>query len=79
MNTVPYVGEYVVDALLAVFPAQADEVVTTALRESKATKEQAMRILETAQSYGVSDEKLTEYGQSVGLSQEDIQVVIANQ
>ena len=57
-NRVDEAGEYVVDALLAVFPAQADEVVTTALRESKATKDQAMRILETAQSYGVSDEKL---------------------
>ncbi len=76
LNTVPYVGEYVVDALLAVFPTQSDEVITTALQQTHAEKEQAIRILETAQSYGVSDEKLAEYGQSIGLTVEDIQLVL---
>lgn len=71
LNAVPFVGEYVVDALLAVFPSEAETVVETAVRESARQREQVMRILNTAQHAGVSQDKLKEYAMSAGLSEDD--------
>ena len=56
LNAVPFVGEYVVDMLLAVFPNEAETVVN-AVRESAQQREQVMRILNTAQHAGVSQDK----------------------
>lgn len=76
LDTVPYVGEYVVDALLAIFPNQADDVVETAIRESSTQREQVLRILETAQDAGVSDEKIRGYGLNAGFSEEELAGVL---
>ncbi len=71
LNAVAFVGEYVVDALLAVFPNKAEKVVETAVRESSQQREHVMRILNTANNSGVSKIKLKEYAQSAGLSESD--------
>ena len=76
LNAVPFVGEYVVDALLAVFPNEAEAVVSTAVRESSQQREQIKRILNTAQHAGVSHEKLKEYALSAGLSEADVNAVL---
>ena len=78
LNAVPFVGEYVVDALLAVFPNEAQTVVETAVRESSHQREQVIRILSTAQHAGVSQDKLKEYAMSAGLSEEDFNSAVSN-
>ena len=78
LNAVPFVGEYVVDALLAVFPNEAQTVVETAVRESSQQREQVIRILSTAQHAGVTHDKLKEYAMSAGLSEEDFDSAVAN-
>jgi len=78
LNAVPFVGEYVVDALLAVFPNEAETVVETAVRESSQQREQIMRILNTAQHAGVSHDKLKEYALSAGLNETDINTALGN-
>ena len=78
LNAVPFVGEYVVDALLAVFPNDAKTVVETAVRESSQQREQVIRILATAQHAGVQDDKLKEYTMAAGLSEEDFNSAINN-
>ena len=78
LNAVPFVGEYVVDALLAVFPSEAETVVETAVRESARQREQVMRILNTAQHAGVSQDKLKEYAMSAGLSEDDFNSALGN-
>ena len=78
LNAVPFVGEYVVDALLAVFPNEAETVVETAVRESSQQREQVLRILNTAQNAGVSGDKLKAYGISAGLTENDVQTALNN-
>ncbi len=78
LNAVPFVGEYVVDALLAVFPNEVETVVETAVRESAQQREQIMRILNTAQHAGVSQDKLKEYAMSAGLSEDDVNSALGN-
>ena len=78
LNAVPFVGEYVVDALLAVFPNEAEMVVETAVRESSQQREQVMRILNTAQHAGVPQEKLEQYALSAGLSEDDLKIALGS-
>ncbi|MAI36783.1 hypothetical protein [Alteromonas sp.] len=78
LNAVPFVGEYVVDALLAVFPNKAEKVVETAVRESSQQREQIMRILNTANNSDVSQIKLKEYALSAGLSESDFTAAVGN-
>jgi hypothetical protein len=78
LNAVPFVGEYVVDALLAVFPNEAEMVVETAVRESSQQREQIMRILNTAQHAGVPHDKLEQYALSAGLSEDDLKILLGS-
>lgn len=78
LNAVPFVGEYVVDALLAIFPNQAKTVVETAVRESSQQREQVMRILTTAQNAGVQTDKLKEYSLAAGMTADEFDTAFDN-
>jgi hypothetical protein len=78
LNAVPFVGEYVVDALLAIFPNDAEMVVETAVRESSTQREQVIRILNTAHHAGVNDVKLKEYALSAGMTETEFASAIDN-
>ena len=71
IGAVPLVGEYVVEALLAAFPNNAEQVITTAVRESGAQREQVKRIIETAQNSGVALDQLEIYATNGGATAEE--------
>ena len=78
LNAVPFVGEYVVDALLAIFPNEAQTVVETAVRETSQQHQQVNRILATAQNAGIEDYKLKEYALAAGLTEDEFNAAINN-
>ena len=69
---VPLVGEYIVDALLAVFPNRAEEVVSVAVRESSLQREQIQRIISTALDAGVNVDDVTKFATLGGATPEEI-------
>lgn len=72
MESVPFVGEYMVDALLAIFPNQAGDVVTTAVRESLVQSKEIERIIEAAKNAGVTEAELRDFATQGGASEEQI-------
>jgi hypothetical protein len=69
---VPLVGEYIVDALLAVFPSKAEEVVSVAVRESSLQREQIQRIISTALDAGVNVDDVTKFAAMGGATADEI-------
>jgi lipoate synthase len=77
ISAVPLVGEYVVEALLAVFPNDAETVITTAVRESGIQRESVRRIIETAKNFGLEQSSIYEYAIKGGATEEEITLALS--
>lgn len=72
LDAVPFVGEYVVDALLTLFPGQAEAVVSTAVKQKSLNKVQMTRILESAKNNGMADEEIRRIALANGVDEAEI-------
>lgn len=76
IKAVPRVGQYVVGSLLAIFPNKAESVVTTAVSES-AQKQEMLKIIESAQKSGLSNEQITDFALKGGMEAVDIAAILS--
>lgn len=74
IGAVPFVGEYIVDAMLAVFHDEKEQgdVLTTAFRQSSEESEYIKKIIASAQNAGMGDEAITQYAVNAGAKPEDV-------
>ncbi|XOV80537.1 MAG: hypothetical protein ACFHVJ_06190 [Aestuariibacter sp.] len=74
IGAVPFVGEYIVDAMLAVFHEEKEQgdVLTTAFRQSSDESEYIKKIIASAKNAGMGDEAITQYAVNAGAKPEDV-------
>lgn len=73
VGAVPFVGEYIVDSMLAVFQSEDEQaqVVTAAVKESK-HNEYLAKIVASARNAGMDEDAITEYALEAGAKPEEI-------
>ena len=79
LQYVPYVGEYVVDALLAVFPEKAEEVVEVSVREVRAETAQVEKVISAALNAGIDAEVVSQSAIKGGATTDEVMAAITKQ
>lgn len=78
IGAVPFVGEYIVDAILAVFHDEEEQgrVLTTAFRQSSDQSEYVKKIISSAKNAGMENEAITQYALEAGAKPDEIAKIL---